>query len=518
MEKIFICVGIVSMFLLTSFTVSANVFEINHNISLDSINIILDCNQTNGVIKSYSEVNCGPLKGPNLIFGADLTNQYQKIGISFVRPHGVSGPFPDPTDISAIFPDFSADPTLESSYNFKASDKYIAGIIKAGCKVFYRLGETGSIFKSMRTPPKDMNKWAEICKHITMHYNDGWNNGYHYNITYWEVWNEPDLPIFWTGTANDYYQLYNITARTLKAYNSSLKVGGPCIYTITNTDKNYTEGFLKYLDDNDLPLDFFSWHHYPITPNQMYTDSIVLLDLLDRYGFTNCENIISEWNNVHYIPQRERDNAKNAAFTACSLTTFQYANIEYAFRYRGNTWSAPVRLWQLFGEDWSLFTKYGQFKTPTLVYLAMHYITRDTPIRLTTPIMDASSGITYLAGISEDNANISILISNYNADDTSYNLELTNLTWNTPYTVVHYLIDDKHHLEISKQEIKSGTSCTITQTLKNNTVHFIRLTNTSFIPDEGPRTARIPFILRLKVLDSLQSNLSKLFMLFWNMF
>ena len=42
-------------------------------------------------------------------------------------------------------------------------------------------------------PPKDFQKWAEICEHIIMHYNEGWANGFHYGIKYFEVWFEPDV-------------------------------------------------------------------------------------------------------------------------------------------------------------------------------------------------------------------------------------------------------------------------------------------------------------------------------------
>ena len=37
-----------------------------------------------------------------------------------------------------------------------------------------------------------MKKWANVCKHIVMHYNAGWANGFYYNIKNWEVWNEPE--------------------------------------------------------------------------------------------------------------------------------------------------------------------------------------------------------------------------------------------------------------------------------------------------------------------------------------
>ena len=31
---------------------------------------------------------------------------------------------------------------------------------------------------------------------VIKHYNSGWANGYHYNIKYWEIWNEPDGRMF----------------------------------------------------------------------------------------------------------------------------------------------------------------------------------------------------------------------------------------------------------------------------------------------------------------------------------
>ena len=177
-----------------------------HNMSIsdktkpqNSVDIIFDYEDTNGMFKPFSEINCGPLPNHN-INGVDLTEQYNQVGISFIRTHDFSGP----TDISSIFPNWSADPNLESSYDFQASDKFISGIINAGCSVFYRLGESASTDKNLRIPPENFTKWAEICKHVVMHYNYGWNNGFFYNITYFEIWNEPDLDGFWTGTAMDY--------------------------------------------------------------------------------------------------------------------------------------------------------------------------------------------------------------------------------------------------------------------------------------------------------------------------
>jgi hypothetical protein len=156
---------------------------------------------------------------------------------------------------------------------------------------------------------------------------------------------------------------------------------------------------------------------------------------------------------------------------------------------------------RLIGFDLSLFTSKGVYKKPTLSYLAHNYLASDSPVRLLTPIMDASNGITYLAGKSEDNSDVSIIISNFELDDSVYNLELLNLPWDSSYIEAIYLIDKSHNFEIIEQNIFNGSTYETSQTLEKNSVHFIRLTNSTSIPDKGPDTARIPFILRLKILD-----------------
>lgn len=457
------------------------------------LNIYLDCSDTTIILKPYAEINCGPIPIQNVKNSIDLTKQYQEIGISQVRTHDLDNAI-FPCDISTIFPDENADPTLESSYDFTISDPYITSIINAGCKVFYRLGESAG---GPNNPPLNFNKWAEVCKYVIRHYNDGWKDGFNYNIKYWEIWNEPDLKGFWNGTVDQYYELYKKTANTLKAYNSSLKIGGPCTSSVY--DKNFTTKFLQYIADNSVPLDFYSWHMYADTPYQLYTASQLVRDYLDSYGFLDCENINTEWNINILTPQREKDNSKNAALTACSLTVFQDSIMDRAFRYRGtqdNNW-----LMRLIGFDLSLFSYNGVYKKPALSYLAMNYMVKDSPIRINTPVMDASNGLTYLAGISEDKTNVSILISNFNSENTEYNLDVSNLPWSKKYSIAYYLIDGENNLEITEIVESSEEDYSAIKTINKNSVQFIRLTNSNILPVEGPETAKIPFILQLKILD-----------------
>ena len=101
------------------------------------------------------------------------------------------------------------------------------------------------------TPPSDMDKFAEVAGHVALHYNNGWANGFHFNIRYWEVWNEADLQPFWRdGTAEQYHELYAKTAQALKSHDASLKVGGPAIATHSDLmakDGWFQISLLRYL-------------------------------------------------------------------------------------------------------------------------------------------------------------------------------------------------------------------------------------------------------------------------------
>jgi xylan 1,4-beta-xylosidase len=78
---------------------------------------------------------------------------------------------------------------------------------------------------------------------------------------YFEVWNEPNLPAFWAGTREQYFDLYRHSAGAIKGVDARLAVGGPA--TAANA---WLSEFLDYCGRNDVPADFVSTHHYPNDP------------------------------------------------------------------------------------------------------------------------------------------------------------------------------------------------------------------------------------------------------------
>ena len=113
---------------------------------------------------------------------------------------------------------------------------------------------------------------------------------------FFEVWNEPNLHAFWTGTQEEYFKLYRYTVEALKDVDDHLRVGGPA------TAKNqWIEEFVAFCEKNHLPADFVSTHHYP-------TDVVDGTSLGDEEDITEAQlaqsrrSILREWTqDVHRL-------------------------------------------------------------------------------------------------------------------------------------------------------------------------------------------------------------------------
>lgn len=300
-----------------------------------------------GEIKNLHGINNGPKSGYDVDLGKDVwkldaTQLYKDMGISFVRTHDSEYPYGQDkfVDIHCIFPDFTKDVDDESAYNFEYTDKYIEAIIDSGAEVLFRLGE--SIDHSGNNlyinPPDDYQKWAQVCEHIIRHYNEGWANGYEYNIKYWEIWNEPDNLQNWTGTKEEYFDLYKQTASYLKSQFPDIYIGG---YAAAECSEQVIEEFLQYLKkDEKAPLDFFSWHTYTSNPWTYWENAKIVRELLDKNGYENTLSILDEWNYLENWEEIEESteviqSARGAAFFASSLIIMQYSSVDAALYYDG---------------------------------------------------------------------------------------------------------------------------------------------------------------------------------------
>lgn len=405
--------------------------------------ISVDASKITGTMKRVNDIDNGPLVQRGII---DLTRFYKELGIRNVRLHDVPWVYDNVLDINYVFPNWDADPQDPKSYDFKQSDFYIKTITDLGINIVYRLGYSAEYKTSVRhsDPPSSFEKWASVCQHIVRHYNQGWANGPRANIRFWEIGNEPDGMnlVFWSGPQQEFFRLYDMTARKIKEVDPTLKVGGPAIAG----SLSFLENFLKYGQQHNSPIDFASWHIYTRDAHEVAKRARAVNELQVKYGFGKTESILDEWNlapldwtaiftdadagNAYFVSTK---NAEGAAFDDMVMTELQDAPIDIATFYSGSSFM------------WGLFTEFGAPETAYYAFLAMQRM-METPRRLQVT-KDTPPTMTALAGISQDQKTVRVLVTALAGNASSYTLSVSGLPWNGPTRCERRVIDTSHSFE-----------------------------------------------------------------------
>jgi len=488
----------------------------------------VDAGKVIGQIRSFQGLNGPP--SPVMAGLPSLIEQYRDLRVDQVRTHDFMGPteidskfildsglltwlIPDGVqrasvvkagNSSIIFPEWTADPEKPESYNFVPTDKVLATIRASGAEVYYRIGRS---WGANINPPDDFDKFASVVKHIAMHYNNGWANGFHYGIRYWEFWNEPEA-LFWSGTPQQFYSLYEKTARALKSVDPNLKVGGVA-KAFPSDDGGYRESFIDYCASHHVPLDFYSWHTYANGSADPY-DAVRLAKeirgILDTHGFPYAENILSEWNLSADFTESEKAELQgehDAAYIGAVLSYLQDTSIDHAHFYRGDA------AWM------GLFDLNGKYFKTGYTFKAMGKML-DTPQRLSVEGTD-TFGFAALAGRSADDKIIQILISNYAIpanykpdlmalppelqkaappmpdmskikflpprtdivyhDNLGYKLAISNLPWGSGvFSIKRYRISKTQNFELVEDATGKGSVLNLSNPLAPDAVELIVLT------------------------------------------
>ncbi|MBN1413253.1 MAG: hypothetical protein JW969_20600 [Spirochaetales bacterium] len=417
--------------------------------------IKIDFRKKQKTIKNVSGINIG---APTETGRFDLSPYFDDLNINYVRLHDAAVYYNNTVDIHNIFPDFDRDPDSPVNYDFKNTDLYLKAIKERGFDIVYRLGASVEMPRPTHIkPPTDIEKWARVCLNIVRHYNDGWANGFHYGIKYWEIWNEPDLNPkntddlmnFWSGSAQQYFELYNITAALLKNHDPLLKIGGPGLAL----DMEFAGNFLKNCREKRVPLDFFSWHSYQSEPYQLFHRTGEIERFLKKNGFSHVESHVNEWNyfpgewlpmisDIGYAKKimARMGSMEGAAFVAMALIYLQNTTVDVSNFYSGARDGDPEIWWQGFG----MFDDTGKPKKNYHVFKAFSAML-DTPglIGLSRP---DRQNFAWMAGLSPDQSRVNILLSHFRQDSVCYTLSLRNLPRDVELTFEVYLLDDTHDL------------------------------------------------------------------------
>ena len=189
----------------------------------------------------------------------DLREVKQATGFEYIRFHGI---FDDETGL------YNEDANGNPVYNFSYIDQIYDGLLANGVRPFVELSFMPKKLAAQQTlhvfwyhpnvsPPKDYEKWGDFISHFAQHLVDRYGID-EVSQWYFEVWNEPNLD-FWAGDPKQqtYYELYDATARALKAVSPRLRVGGPA-----TAQAAWVASFIRHCVENHVPLDFVSTHVY----------------------------------------------------------------------------------------------------------------------------------------------------------------------------------------------------------------------------------------------------------------
>ena len=423
---------------------------------------------------------CGPFKFLNGSNGGPFhkrhaTDQYRsnfenykKARIPYSKNHDsgmiplFGGPYAH--DISKIFRNFDADVNDPASYDFACTDESILVTLEAGTKTYFRLGECieHQIKKHATLPPKDFHKWAEICEHIIMHYTEGWANGHHLDMEHWMIWCEPDLDPddspnkrLWGGTQAQFFDLYEITAKRLKARFPHLKIGGPGLAG----NEEWAAQFICEMSKRNVPIDFFSWHIYCTTPQQLIGRAERLRACLDQYGYTETENHLTEWNYVkgwreEYIYSISTIHGiKGAAFEMACISSAQNSSIDVMLYYD----TRP----SVFNGLFDYYT-YKPLKGYYPFYWYGMFYDMAAEIKAENQVDD----IYTLCGISPE-GKVMATVTYYTDDDAALSKKVS-VDFGKPGKYEIYLLDEEHSGELY------GTTSDLDFEMKRNSVILIK--------------------------------------------
>ncbi|MDR2617581.1 MAG: hypothetical protein LBC62_01810 [Treponema sp.] len=451
--------------------------------------VTVDITKKNGPIKPVNGIDNGPVCFGSLV---DSSRYYKEAAFPYCRLHDTNYPHPREVDIPHIFRDFNADPDDPKNYDFRATDVYLNEILAVGSKIIYRLGvsiEHPGI-KYFVDPPGDFDKWARICLNIARHYNEGWADGFRMGIDLWEVWNEPDgqhpdrkLDPMWSGTPEQYYELYAITSKLFKKKMPGVKIGGYAACGLLNEKLySYFINFLEYITKENAPLDFYSWHCYTSNIGDLVRNAQLAREGLDKYGYKDAITICDEWNytagfigiggnkNIfdkwdgarnRYEFFTQCSNEAGAAFTAAAMIAMLDMPLDIATLYTGDPTNYYATIFDHFGRPTKQFRAYDAFNRLKQEGGRLFAVSEEEGIRAAAAGTEKGFGI---------------LIANYNSSSPVTELKLKGLDNDASWKYEVWTLDRWHDLEKTvERTLKTGE---LPKEIypHRDTVEFIKLT------------------------------------------
>lgn len=224
-------------------------------------NIVVNVKDVDGPVDRFFDLSVGSDYPGTLIRDdsqAQLRLVADELGFRYIRFH-------------AIFHDVLGTVRVENgetTYDWTKIDQLYDDLLARHMKPFVELGFTP---KALATSSNSIFYWNGNTSHPKP---DGWRslveafirhieNRYgqdQVRTWYFEVWNEPNLSGFWEGADQKaYFDLYDLTAKTIKSIDPALLVGGPA-----TAGAAWVPEFLAHVKQSGVGVDFVTTHTYGV--------------------------------------------------------------------------------------------------------------------------------------------------------------------------------------------------------------------------------------------------------------
>jgi xylan 1,4-beta-xylosidase len=384
------------------------------------------------------DLSGGRVIGPEL--REALRIAHDELGVRAVRAHAILG------DDLEVYSEAGGRPV----HDFSGVDRVYDQLMEIGLRPVVELsfmprdlardpGQTVFSYGAIVSPPKDWDRWADLVRDLASHLTERYGRDEVVSRWAFEVWNEPNLEVFWSGTPEEYFRLYDVSARAIKSVHPDLRVGGP-----SSAATGWIGELLDHLDGSDAPLDFLSTHVYGNVP----------LDLrpgLASHGRAGTPIWWTEWGTTPTHFNQVGDTVFAAAFLLRGMASALGRLEALSHWVASDHFEELGRPPELFHGGFGLLSV-GNLRKPR--YWAMALLGRLGPSRLPVSVRgDGAGGLVEALAARHHDGRIGILAWNGTLDQTKIGGDplldrrlaiRVFVPPGTAYTVRHYRIDAGH--------------------------------------------------------------------------
>jgi xylan 1,4-beta-xylosidase len=299
-------------------------------------------------------------------------------------------------------------------FNWTQLDAIVNQILQTGAKPLFSLSYMPpaiALEGNLLNPPVDWQDWTLIVKETIQHYSG--RNQFNLKDVVYEVWNEPDLFGGWKiGGEKDYCFLYKyaVMGANQTTNINSFKIGGP---STAAPYQSWVNGFLNYIKDNHLRLDFYSWHRYGLRPEKFLED----LNQIDTWLFQNAgyslDKYITEWGSVSENSSYHDSQVDAAHLVAIVRQLIQRVDLAFVFEIKDGPSPEGKKYWS----RWGLLTNQSAGsieKKPK--YFALQLLNKMTGNRV--KLEGEGTWVTGFA--TKENGKIKIILVNFDQEESHF--------------------------------------------------------------------------------------------------